>query len=76
MHKKMPGASAPGQSNKRRVDESDCGATSLDEPDQQYDHGDDQENVDEAAQRIGADNSKQPQHQKNYKDCPKHVISP
>jgi hypothetical protein len=33
------------------------------------------QNVDESTQRVGTDDSQQPQNQKDYKDCPKHALT-
>jgi hypothetical protein len=44
----------------------------LDEPNDDYDDGDDKKQVNVAAQRVGTYHSEQPQHEKYDKDCPKH----
>jgi hypothetical protein len=48
-------------------------STSLDDPDQNYDDRQDQQDVDESAQRVGGDETEQPKNQKYNGDCPKQV---
>ena len=47
-------------------------STSLNNVDQDDRERDDQENVNEATERIRRDDSKQPENQQNYKYCPEH----
>src|SRR5258705_5940416 len=44
----------------------------LDHPDEDHDDRDHQENVDEAAHRVGADEAEDPQHDQDHRDRPKH----
>src|SRR5260370_16357595 len=50
-------------------------STSLNNVDQDDSKRDHQENVNEAAERIGRDDAKQPENQQNYKYCPEHFYS-
>ena len=54
----------------RRLDN----ASSLDDPNEQNDDRDDQENVDESADRVTGDQTQQPKHQQDYEDRPKHAL--
>lgn len=47
-------------------------APSRDQVDQENDHSDYQQDVNEAAQRVGTDQAQQPKNQQNDEDCPKH----
>jgi hypothetical protein len=42
---------------------------------EKYDERNYKQNVDESTQRVGTDDSQQPQNQKDYKDCPKHALT-
>jgi len=42
--------------------------------DGEYNHGDDEQKVNHSAQGIRCDQTQQPQNQRNYKDCPKHLF--
>jgi hypothetical protein len=42
---------------------------------EKYDERNHEQNVDESTQRVGTDDSQQPQNQKDHKDCPKHVLT-
>jgi hypothetical protein len=42
---------------------------------EKYDERNHKQNVDESTQRVGTDDSQQPQNQKDYKDCPKHALT-
>jgi hypothetical protein len=44
----------------------------LDQIDNQHYDGKHKQEVNEPAQGIGADQSKQPENQQNHKDCPQH----
>jgi hypothetical protein len=44
--------------------------------DHQYDERDHEQDVNKSAQGVRGNNSEQPQHEKNYKDCPKHFTPP
>jgi hypothetical protein len=46
-----------------------------DEVDDQDDDGQDQQDVDEATHRVGADQAKEPKHQQNNEYCPQHNFS-
>jgi hypothetical protein len=42
---------------------------------EKYDDRNHKQDVDESTQRVGTDDSQQPQNQKDYKDCPKHALT-
>src|SRR6266496_6159281 len=48
----------------------------LDQIDNQYHNRDDEQDVNKPAERVGADQSKQPQDQQNNKYCPEHRVVP
>ena len=48
----------------------------LDQIDNQHDNRQDEQDMNEAAQRVGADQSKQPEDQQNDKDGPEHKVGP
>lgn len=47
-------------------------STSADQVDDENDYGDDEQDVNEAAHRVRADNAQQPEHQQDNEDCPEH----
>ncbi len=49
-------------------------APSRDQIDDQDDDGDDEQQMDEAAHRVGADEPEQPKHQQDNEDSPKHRV--
>jgi hypothetical protein len=66
-----------GQSDGRRAARrrSKNRPASLNQLDDKYDQRDDQEDVNESAQRITGDEAEQPQDQQNYEYCPKHFVA-
>jgi len=50
-------------------------STALDQIDNQHYNGKDEQDVNEAAKRVGADQSKQPENEQDHKDCPEHKVS-
>ena len=46
----------------------------LDQIDNQHHDRNDEQDVNESAQRIGADQSKKPEHQQDHEYCPQHNI--
>src|SRR6266851_2249402 len=46
----------------------------LDQIDNQHYNRNDEQDMNESAQSVGADQSKQPQHQQDYKYCPEHTV--
>jgi hypothetical protein len=50
--------------------------SALNHADQDNDDGDDEQDVNEPSQRVGADHSQQPKDQKQYCNCPKHRSGP
>jgi hypothetical protein len=44
--------------------------------DYQHDERKDEQDMNESAQGVRRNNPKQPQHEKDYKDCPKHRMPP
>jgi hypothetical protein len=48
--------------------------TALDQLENQHHNRNDEQDVNESAQRVGADNSKQPEHQQDHEYCPEHKI--
>jgi hypothetical protein len=49
-------------------------STALDQIDNQHYDGKDEQDMNEAAKRVGADQSKQPQHQQDHEYCPEHKV--
>jgi hypothetical protein len=47
-------------------------ASSTDQANQDHDHGNDQEDVDESADGVGSDQTKQPQNDEYDSDCVEH----
>ena len=47
-------------------------STPADEVDDQNHYRYNEQEMDEPAERVGADHTKQPEHQQNNKDCPEH----
>jgi hypothetical protein len=47
----------------------------LDQINNQHHNRDDEQDVDESAQRVGADQAEQPEHKQDNKDSPKHKSS-
>lgn len=43
--------------------------------DEQYHQRQNQQQMNESSQRVGSNNSQQPQNKEEYKDCPKHVVT-
>src|SRR5208283_1686158 len=62
-----------GTANFRNLDD---GTPTLDDAYQHDDKRQYQQNVDKAAQRVGADHPYQPKQKQDHKDCPKHVCTP
>jgi hypothetical protein len=52
------------------------GPAAGDQLQEKYDERKDKQYVDESTQRVGTDDSQQPQNQENYEDCPKHHALP
>lgn len=48
--------------------------STTDQPQQYHDHGDHQQNMNEATDGSGRDEAKKPQDEKNYGNCIKHVF--
>jgi hypothetical protein len=48
----------------------------LDQIDNQHYDGKDEQDVNEPAQGVGADQSKEPKHQQNHEYCPEHRVVP
>jgi hypothetical protein len=48
----------------------------LDQTDNQHYDGKDEQDVNEPAQGVGADQSKEPKHQQDHKYCPEHKVVP
>jgi hypothetical protein len=46
----------------------------LDQIDNQHHDRNDEQDVNESTQRVGADQSKQPEHQQDHEYCPQHNI--
>ena len=46
----------------------------LDQIDNQHYNRNDEQDMNESAQSVGADQSKQPEHQQDYKYCPEHRV--
>ena len=49
-------------------------SSALNDSDQQGNNRQDQQDVDESTHSIGSDQSENPQHQQNYKNCPEHLV--
>jgi hypothetical protein len=56
-----------------RAETSDT-APALDQIDDQDDDSDDEQDVDESTHRVGANESEQPQHEKDNEDSPEHIF--
>jgi len=50
------------------------GSTALDQIDDQNHNSDNQENMNESAHGVGANQPQKPQNEQNYEDSPKHTI--
>jgi hypothetical protein len=50
----------------------DHGPSPGDQLDEKHNQRNDQQDVNEPTQRVAAHNTEQPQHQEDYKNCPKH----
>src|SRR5262249_24648963 len=61
------------------IDMGWCGeldrSSALDDADQHHDHGDDQQDVDEAAEGIRAHHAERPEDEQYYEDRPQHRVS-
>jgi len=51
------------------------GSTALNQIDDQNYDSDHQEDMDESAKGVGANQPQKPQHEQNYEDSPKHTMS-
>jgi hypothetical protein len=51
------------------------GSSAADELEDQSDHRQNQQNVNESTQRVATHYSEQPEHQKDYKKRPKHLVT-
>jgi len=49
-------------------------SAALDQIDNQHHDRNDEQDVNESTQRVGADQSKQPEHQQDHEYCPQHNI--
>jgi len=49
-------------------------AATLDQIDNQHYNRNDEQDMNESAQSVGADQSKQPEHKQDYKYCPEHRV--
>lgn len=52
------------------------GPSTTQELEHEYDGGDDEKNMNEAAEDLPGYESEQPEHQQNHENCPQHDISP
>jgi hypothetical protein len=52
------------------------GAATLNEINDQHHYGDDEKDVNESSEGIGANQSQQPEHKQNDEDSPKHTDIP
>jgi hypothetical protein len=50
------------------------GTPALNQIDNQYHNGEHEQDVNESAQRVGADQSKQPEHKQDHKYSPEHKV--
>src|SRR5436305_3602274 len=50
-------------------------SAALDQLDDQHHNSNHEEEVNEAAERVGADQSKKPEHKQDHKYCPEHKVS-
>src|SRR3989304_9681424 len=65
---------APATGNRSSSASDDSAA--LNDPDQQHGDGHHQQEVDKATERIGTDESQEPQDDENQKECPEHLDLP
>jgi hypothetical protein len=63
------------QCESARLASSNNGPAARNQLQEKYDERNYKQNVDESTQRVGTDDSQQPQNQKDYKDCPKHALT-
>jgi len=69
---KSLGESKCGRQSQSSIDLRLYGRPALNQPDEQDHHGGDEQDVDEAGQRVSGDQTEQPEDEENHEDRPEH----